>query len=92
MSSSRRSGSVSWNSRRHSGLRARDLLRRRAGLPDAQEPDPVEAHLDQAIQFGVGNIVQCGGPAQFLGQFRQPDASVDLIERRIATTRSWASV
>ena len=26
---------------------ARDLLRREAGLPDAQEPDPIEAHLRQ---------------------------------------------
>ena len=70
------------------GIRARDLLRRRAGLPDAEEPDPVETHLGQAIQLGVGNIIQRGGAAQLLGQFRQPDARVDLIEQRIATMRS----
>ena len=62
---------------------ARDLLPRRAGLPDAQEPDPVEAHLGQAVQLGVGNVVQRGRPAQGLGQLRQPDARVDLIQRRI---------
>ena len=32
-------------------IRARDRLRRRAGLPHAQEPDPVEAQLGQAVQF-----------------------------------------
>ena len=63
---------------------ARDLLPRRAGLPDAQEPDPVEAHLRQAVQFGVRNVVQRGRPAQRPGQLRQPDAGVDLVERRIA--------
>ena len=65
MSSSRRSGSVSWNSVRHSGLLRETCCARRAGLPDAQEPDPVETHLGQAIQFGVGNVVQRGrsGPA-----------------------------
>ena len=66
------------------GIAARDLLRTRAGLPDAEEPDPVEAQLGQAIQFGVRNVVQRGWPAQRSGQFRQPDAGVDLIERGIA--------
>ena len=49
------------------GIAARDLLPRRAGLPDAQEPDPVEAHLGQAVQFGVGNVVQRRRPAQSRG-------------------------
>ena len=48
-------------------IAARDLLRRRAGLPDAQEPDPVEAHLGQAVQLGVGDVVQRGRPAQACG-------------------------
>ena len=64
MSSSHRSGSVSWNSLRQLGVGARDPLTRRAGLPDAQQPDPVEAHLRQAIQLGVRNVVQGGSPAQ----------------------------
>ena len=46
---------------------ARDLLRRRPGLPDAQEPDPVEPHLGQAVQLGVRNVVQRGGAAQRRG-------------------------
>ena len=50
-----------------SGIAARDRLRRRAGLPDAQEPDPVEAHLGQAIQLGVRNVVQRRAPAQRRG-------------------------
>ena len=63
---------------------ARDPLPCRTGLPDAQEPDPVEAHLGQAVQLGVRNVVQRGRPAECLGQFRQPDAGVDLIQRGIA--------
>ena len=47
-----------------SGIAARDLLRRRAGLPNAQEPDPVETHFRQTVQFGVGNIVQRRALAQ----------------------------
>ena len=66
------------------GIRARDLLRTEASLPDAEEPHPVETHLSQAIQFGVGNIIESGGSPQLLGQFGQPDASVDLIKQRIA--------
>ena len=46
------------------GIGARDLLRTRAGLPDAEEPDPVETQLGQAIQFGVRDVVQRGRPAQ----------------------------
>ena len=57
------------------GIGARDSLRPQAGLPHAEEPDPIQTHLDQTIQFGVRNIIQRGGAAQFLGQFRQPDAS-----------------
>ena len=49
------------------GIVPRDLLCTRTGLPDAQEPDPVETHLGQAIQFGVRDIVQRGRPAQGSG-------------------------
>ena len=45
-------------------IAARDPLARRAGLPDAEEPDPVEAHLGQPVQLGVGNVVQRRRPAQ----------------------------
>ena len=62
------------------GIAARDLLRTRTGLPDAEEPDPVETQLGQAIQFGVRDVVQSDWPAQGSGQFRQPDAGIDLIK------------
>ncbi len=65
------------------GIRTRDLLRTQASLPDAEEPDPVETHLDQTIQFSVGYIIERGGAPQLPGQFGQPDACVDLIEQRI---------
>ena len=45
---------------------ARYFLRRLPGLPDTQEPDPVEAHLGQSIYFGIGNIVQHCRPTQIL--------------------------
>ena len=46
------------------GIAARDLLCGRPGLPDAQQPDPVEAHLGQAIEFGIGNVVERGRAAE----------------------------
>ena len=66
------------------GIAPRDPLPGLAGLPDAEEPDPVETHLGQAVQFGVRDIIQGRRPPQLAGQFRQPDARIDLIERRIA--------
>ena len=83
MSSSLRSGSVSWNSRRHSGLAREISLRGRPGLPDAQKPDPVEAHPGEAIELGIGYVVQRGGRPELARQLRQPDTRVDLIERGI---------
>ena len=65
------------------GVAPGDALSGRAGLPDAQEPDPVEAQLGQAVQLGVRNVVQGRRPAQPPGQLRQPDAGVDLVQRRI---------
>ena len=62
-----------------SGVAARDLLRRRTGLPDAQEPDPVKTQLCQAVQFGIGNVIQRRALPETAGQFRQPDAGVDLV-------------
>ena len=61
-----------------------DALGLGAGLPHAQEPDPVEAHPRQAVELGVGNIVQGRGPTQGAGQLRQPDPGIDLVERGIA--------
>ena len=82
MSSSRRSGSVSSNSRRHSGLVRETRCAGGPGLPDAQQPDPVEAHRGQAVQLGVRDVVQRGGPAERARQLGQPDAGVDLVQRR----------
>ena len=47
-------------------IASRNLLRRRAGLPNAEEPDPVEAHPGQPVQIGIGNVVQSRRPAQLL--------------------------
>ena len=65
------------------GVGPGDLLPGLAGPPDAQEPDPVETHLGQAVEFGVRDVIQGRRPAQLAGQFRQPDAGIDLVERRI---------
>jgi hypothetical protein len=59
------------------------MLRRRAGLPDAEKPDPVESHLGKPVEFGVRNIIQRGGATKGFGEFGQPDTRVDLIKRRI---------
>ena len=61
------------------GVGARHPLPCRSGLPNAQEPDPVKAPLRQAIQFGIGNVIQSRRPAQLPGEFRQPDTGIDLI-------------
>jgi hypothetical protein len=39
--------------------------------------------FEQAIQFGVRNIIQRGGVAQLLGQFRQSDAGDDRVQHTI---------
>ena len=69
------------------GIAARNPLPSRAGLPDTQEPDPVEAHLGQAIQLGVGNIVQGRRSTKVPKQLGQPHASVDLIQQWIGRQR-----
>ena len=68
-----------------------DALACGTGLPDAQEPDPVEPHLGKPIQLGVRNVVQRGRPAQSVGQLGEPDACVDLIERRIERRVHWTA-
>jgi hypothetical protein len=62
---------------------ARHALTRRSRAPDTQEPEPVEAHLADAIELGIRDVVQRGRPAQRPGQLGQPDARIDLIERRV---------
>ena len=46
------------------GVGAGHSLPCQTGLPDAQEPDPVESLLGQAIQRRIGNVVQGRGTAQ----------------------------
>ena len=42
----------------------RYLLRDGPRLPDAQEPDPVEPHSGDALELGIGNVIQRGWAAQ----------------------------
>src|SRR4051812_38569764 len=64
-------------------IAARDALGAWAGLPDTEQPDPVETLGSEAVKLRVRDLVQRGGPAQLLRQFRQPDTGIDLEERRI---------
>src|SRR5262245_58021415 len=61
----------------------RHLARHLPSLPDAKEPDPVEAGTGKTIEDGVGNIVERGGPTDLPAQFLQVDARVDFVERGI---------
>src|SRR6185369_17168979 len=69
------------------GVGARDFLGCWSGLPNAEEPNPIEAHFGEAIELGIGNIVECRNSAQLSRQLRQPNTGVDLIQRRIAGRR-----
>ena len=65
-------------------LAARHALPRRPGLPDAEQPDPVEALLGQAVELGVAEVVERGGTAERARQLGQPQTGVDLVESGIA--------
>jgi len=62
---------------------SRDKLTGRAGLPDTQQPDPVEAHLGPVVNLVVGEMTQGCRSAQLEGRLRQPNARVDLVKRGI---------
>jgi hypothetical protein len=66
------------------GIDEGDRPRRRTGLPDAQEPDPVDTLLGQAVQLGVRHVVEGRALAPGTRQLGQPDAAVDLVQGRIA--------
>src|SRR5437016_4575609 len=68
-------------------IASRNSLARFTRLPHAQEPDPVEAHLRDAVQLDVRNVVERGRPSDDAGQLGQPDPGVDLEQRRIAVAR-----
>src|SRR3989442_610485 len=65
-------------------IASRNSLARFTRLPHAQEPDPVEAHLRDAVQLDVRNVVERGRPSDDAGQLGQPDPGVDLEQRREA--------
>jgi len=46
-----------------------------ADLPDAQQPDPIEAHLGKSVELGIGNIG------------RAPPARPSLRESSVSQTR-----
>lgn len=50
-----------------------------AGLPDAQQPEPVKTQFGNPIQLGVCNIVQVRTFAERARAFRQPNSSVELV-------------
>jgi hypothetical protein len=74
--SSRRSGSVSPNSRRRSAL-VREM-RYPASPPDAQTPDPVESPLRQVITSAVRDVVLRGRSPEIL---RPPTSPPPLTSR-----------
>src|SRR5262249_34758455 len=68
-------------------IASRHSLARFTRLPHAQEPDPVEAHLRDAVQLDVRNVVERGPSPDDARQLRQPHPGVDLEQRRIAVAR-----
>ena len=62
------------------GIGARDSLGGEPGLPDAEQPDPVESQLGQPVELGVGNVVKRRNPSERAADLRQPDARVDLVQ------------
>lgn len=39
-------------------MRPGDFVRGRAGLPDTEEPDPVETRFGEVVEFGLRNVVE----------------------------------
>ncbi len=65
------------------GVAQRHLAARRAGLPQAQEPDIVEAQGGHLVEKGVGDIGQGGRTPQVFGKLPEPHPGIDLIQSRI---------
>ena len=57
----------------------RDTQPHRAGLPDAQEPEPVKSQQGNLVKVLIRNIVECCGAAEDLPQFIESYARVDLV-------------
>src|SRR5262245_11938240 len=62
---------------------ARYALPCRTGRPDTEKPDPVESRAGESVQVRVGNVVERDRATEVARQLRQPNARVDLAERRI---------
>ena len=73
------------------GMGHRHLACRLAGLPDAQEPDQIEAIGCEPIELSIAHVVQRRRAAERGRQFGQADAGVDLEERGIASRRHQSS-
>ena len=65
------------------GGRAGDLPPRRPGLPDPQEPDPLESLAGDVVEKTILEIVERGGPPEGGPALLQHDARVELQQRRI---------
>src|ERR1700738_3335803 len=63
---------------------ARDGAAGGAGLPDAQQPNPVETLLCKAVKRGVVDVCQGDPLPGFARQTLKPNAGVDLKKGRIA--------
>jgi hypothetical protein len=53
------------------------------GLPDTQEPDPIELLLGEFIEFSIRDIVKCGSFAKLSGKLSEPDTCIDLVQAGI---------
>jgi hypothetical protein len=51
-----------------------------AALPDAHEPDGVEAHLREGIPFGGGHVCERDGAAEAGRELFEPGPGVDFVE------------
>src|SRR5574340_696747 len=69
------------------GIRSRHLLRRGSGLPDAEQPDPVDALRGPARDLGVAQVVERRAPADRAADLGQPHARVQLEEGGIPRRR-----
>jgi hypothetical protein len=50
------------------------------GLPEPQEPEPLEALIGDGVQQGVREIVESGGPPDFTGAFPEGYPGIELVE------------
>ena len=71
-SSAVKSGSSSRYSGCHSGRRRETCAPGRAGLPDAEQPDPVEPVVGDLVERGVGHVVERRRPTERHAELVEP--------------------